>query len=52
MFREFSVRDINITHDLSKKISVKRNDRFRNYDNELYITSKIEMRNNSIREVH
>jgi|GEM_PF-4627793 len=53
MNREYSItKDINITHDLSRKVSHRKSDRLRNWDCELHITSIIEMRNNNIKEAH
>ena len=51
MFREISGnRDINITHDLSRRMSTSRFVRFRNYDNDLHVASKIEIRQSNVKE--
>ncbi|MCP4132300.1 MAG: hypothetical protein GY754_15115 [bacterium] len=43
--------EVNISHDLSRKMSITRYDRFSNFGNDLYMASKIEMRQGQVKEV-
>ncbi len=52
MYREASGRmDTHITHDLSRKMNVRKSERVRPFDDEIFITSKIEIMNSSIKGV-
>lgn len=52
MFREYSGNmEVNVTHDLSRRMRTKRFSRFENLENYQYISSKIEIRQNNVKEV-
>ena len=52
MYRENIGRmDVNITHDLSTRNTIKRDERILDYFCDLAISSKVEVRNNNIKGV-
>jgi hypothetical protein len=52
MYRELTANnDIHVSHFMSKRFSVKREDRLWSHINDLNLTSKIEMRYNDSRGV-
>jgi hypothetical protein len=52
MFRErLDQREVYVTHDLSRKVSMKKHEKRGYFDGDQYISSKIEMRFNNARGV-
>lgn len=51
MYRELKSNETNISHNLSKRINTKTNEKNKNYDNDLFMSSKIELRFNVSRGV-
>ena len=49
--RELKSNDINISHHLSKRLNTKKIEKNKIYDNDLFISSKIELRFNIARGV-
>jgi hypothetical protein len=51
MYKELKSSEINISHHLSKRLNTKNNEKNKNYDNDLFMSSKIELRFNVSRGV-